>query len=102
MNWDQVQGKWKQYSGKVREKWGKLTDSDLEMIRGQREQLVGTIQERYGIAKEAAQEQVNAFVAGLQEGNAERRAAQSDEGTPARANSRSHGEKKKAHSAGRG
>ena len=61
MNWEQVQGKWKQYSGKVQEKWGKLTDSDLQMIKGQREQLVGKIQERYGIAKEEAQRQVDDY-----------------------------------------
>jgi uncharacterized protein YjbJ (UPF0337 family) len=65
MNWDQVEGKWKQYKGTVREKWGKLTDSDMEVVRGQRDQLVGAIQERYGIAKEAAQEQVDQFVRGL-------------------------------------
>lgn len=61
MNWDQVEGKWKQYSGKVRQKWGKLTDSDVEMIKGQRQQLVGKIQERYGIAKDEAERQVNEF-----------------------------------------
>src|SRR6202021_2095653 len=49
MNWDQVEGKWKQYSGKAKEKWGKLTDDDLEVIRGRRDQLIGKIQERYGI-----------------------------------------------------
>jgi uncharacterized protein YjbJ (UPF0337 family) len=65
MNWDQVEGKWKQYSGKVREKWGKLTDSDLEMIKGQRQQLVGKIQERYGIAKDEAEKQVNEFTSKL-------------------------------------
>ena len=65
MNWDQVEGKWKQYSGKVREKWGKLTDSDLEMIRGQRQQLVGKIQERYGMAKDDAERQVNEFTSSL-------------------------------------
>jgi uncharacterized protein YjbJ (UPF0337 family) len=61
MNWQQVEGKWKQYSGKVQEKWGKLTDSDLQMIKGRREQLVGKIQERYGIAKEEAQHQVDSY-----------------------------------------
>jgi uncharacterized protein YjbJ (UPF0337 family) len=62
MNWDQVQGKWKQSKGKFREKWGKLTDDDLDVIAGQRDQLVGRIQERYGIAKEVAQDQADAFV----------------------------------------
>ena len=66
MNWDQIEGKWKQYAGTVREKWGKLTDSDLEVIHGRREQLVGKIQERYGIAKEEAERQVSEFTHGLQ------------------------------------
>jgi uncharacterized protein YjbJ (UPF0337 family) len=61
MNWDQVEGKWKQYSGKAKEKWGKLTNDDLEVIRGKRDQLVGKIQERYGIAKEDAERQVDDF-----------------------------------------
>src|SRR5271154_4358510 len=52
MNWEQFEGKWKQYSGKVKEKWGKLTDDDLQQIAARRDQLVGKIQERYGIAKE--------------------------------------------------
>jgi uncharacterized protein YjbJ (UPF0337 family) len=62
MNSDQLAGKWKQSVGKVKEKWGKLTDDDLTMINGQREQLVGRIQERYGIAKEVAEKQVDEFV----------------------------------------
>ena len=61
MNWDTVQGKWKQSAGKIKEKWGKLTDDDLTTINGKREQLVGLIQERYGIAKEAAEKQVDEF-----------------------------------------
>jgi len=62
MNWDQLQGKWKQSKGKFREKWGKLTDDDLEVIAGHRDQLIGRIQERYGLTKEVAQEQADAFV----------------------------------------
>jgi uncharacterized protein YjbJ (UPF0337 family) len=62
MNWDQIEGKWKQASGKVREKWGKLTDDDLAAINGRRDQLVGKLQERYGLAKEAAQKQVDEFI----------------------------------------
>ena len=61
MNWDRVEGKWKQATGKVKEKWGKLTDDDLQMINGKREQLVGRIQERYGIAKDVAERQVDEF-----------------------------------------
>ncbi len=63
MNWDQVQGMWKQYQGKIREKWGKLTDDDLQMIHGQRDQLVGRIQERYGITREEAHKQLDEFLA---------------------------------------
>ena len=61
MNWDQIAGKWKQSAGKIREKWGKLTDDDLATINGKKEQLVGVIQERYGIAKAAAEKQVDEF-----------------------------------------
>ncbi len=59
MNWDRIEGNWKQMKGKAREKWGRLTDSDFEQIAGKRDQLVGRIQERYGLAKEQAEEQVD-------------------------------------------
>lgn len=62
MNWEQVEGNWKQMIGQVRQKWENLTDDDLSLIRGKREQLVGKIQERYGVAKEAAEKQVDEFV----------------------------------------
>jgi uncharacterized protein YjbJ (UPF0337 family) len=58
MNSDQVAGQWKQAKGKIKEQWGKLTDDDLKVIEGNRDQLVGKIQERYGIAREEAQKQV--------------------------------------------
>jgi len=58
MNSDQLQGKWKQMKGAVKERWGKLTDDDIDIINGQNDQLVGKIQEKYGIAKEEAQNQV--------------------------------------------
>ena len=58
MNSDQLQGKWKQLKGSVKERWGKLTDDDVNVINGQNDQLVGKIQEKYGIAKEEAQRQV--------------------------------------------
>ena len=67
MNSDQLEGKWKQVKGQVREKWGKLTDDDIQVIGGRREQLVGRVQERYGIAKEEATKQVDAFVKALNE-----------------------------------
>ncbi len=59
MNWDRVEGNWKQFAGKAREKWGKLTDSDWQMINGKKDQLVGRIQERYGIAKDEAMRQTD-------------------------------------------
>jgi uncharacterized protein YjbJ (UPF0337 family) len=62
MNWDQIEGKWMQAKGKVRERWGQLTDNDLEQIAGKREQLVGRLQERYGFVKQVAEEQVNEFL----------------------------------------
>src|SRR5262249_5147470 len=61
MNWDQIQGKWKQSTGKVKEQWGKLTDDDLTVINGRRDQLVGKIQERDGLEKDAAEKQVDEF-----------------------------------------
>ena len=61
MNRDQLEGDWKQLKGKVRETWGKLTDDDFDRIAGKREQLVGTLQKRYGIAKEEAERQVKQF-----------------------------------------
>ena len=65
MNWDQIRGDWKQITGKVKQKWGKLTDNELTVINGQREQLVGVLQERYGYEKEIAENEVNDFTNGL-------------------------------------
>jgi len=61
MNWDQIAGDWKQFSGKIREKFGKLTDDDFTKIGGQRDQLLGAIQKRYGVAKEEAERQLSDF-----------------------------------------
>lgn len=61
MNWEQIQGHWKQVAGKVREQWGQLTDDDLDVVAGRREQLAGKIQERYGVAKEEAERQLAAW-----------------------------------------
>ena len=61
MNWDQIKGKWKQFKGQTRQQWGELTDDDIDVIDGNRESLVGKIQERYGVAKGAAEEQVRRF-----------------------------------------
>jgi uncharacterized protein YjbJ (UPF0337 family) len=58
MNWDQVKGNWKQFSGTAKVKWGKLTDDEVDQIAGRRDILLGKIQEKYGIAKEEAEKQV--------------------------------------------
>ncbi len=59
MNWDRIAGDWKQFKGKVKEQWGKLSDDDLTRIEGKRDQLVGSIQQRYGIARDEAERQVS-------------------------------------------
>jgi uncharacterized protein YjbJ (UPF0337 family) len=61
MNWDQIEGDWKQFKGKVRERWGKLTDQDITVVEGKRDQLLGKIQERYGIAKQEAETELKRF-----------------------------------------
>jgi uncharacterized protein YjbJ (UPF0337 family) len=61
MNWDTIKGTWKQYRGQVKETWGDLTDDDLTRIEGKRDKLVGVIQERYGIARDEAERQVQDF-----------------------------------------
>lgn len=66
MNWDRVEGKWKQMSGTLKEKWGKLTDDDLDAIDGRREYLVGKLQERYGIAKDEAERQADDWYSGYE------------------------------------
>ena len=59
MNWDRIQGNWKQVVGKARAQWGKLTDDDLDIVAGRRDQLAGRIQERYGIAKDEVEKQIS-------------------------------------------
>ena len=65
MNWDQIQGDWRQMTGKVKEKWGNLTDNELTTAAGQREQIIGLIQEKYGYAKDRAEKELAEFTAGL-------------------------------------
>ena len=65
MNWNQIQGDWKQFSGKVQEQWGKLTDDEVTAIAGRREQLVGYLQERYGYEKECAEKEIDDFAKAL-------------------------------------
>jgi uncharacterized protein YjbJ (UPF0337 family) len=62
MNWTQVDGKWDQLKGGVQKQWGKLTDDDLAVARGGRDQFVGLVKERYGIAEEEAGRQVDDFM----------------------------------------
>ena len=61
MNWDKIEGNWKQATGKAKEQWGKLTDDDLTVVAGRRDQLSGKIQERYGVAKDEAERQLAAW-----------------------------------------
>ncbi|MDZ7704908.1 MAG: CsbD family protein [Trueperaceae bacterium] len=62
MNQNILKGKWKQYRGKVQQQWGKLTDDDLSQAEGQRDQIVGKIQERYGVTRDEAEKQYEKFV----------------------------------------
>ncbi len=61
MNDDRMEGNWKQFKGKVKEQWGKLTDDDLDVISGRRDQLAGKIQERHGVARDEAEKQIKDF-----------------------------------------
>ena len=63
MNWNQIEGKWKQLTGEAKVQWGKLTDDDLDQAAGNREKLAGKVQERYGKTKEEAQEEVDRWAA---------------------------------------
>jgi len=62
LNWDSVEGNWKQFTGKVKEQWGKLTDDDIAKVAGKRDQLEGMLQERYGYGKEQAKKNVDEFL----------------------------------------
>ena len=68
MNWDQIEGTWKQFTGSARERWGKLTDDDMQALTGKKEHLVGKIQERYGIATAEAEKQADEWSHALKEG----------------------------------
>ena len=62
MTWDRIEGNWRQFTGKVKEQWGKLTDDELSQINGDREQLEGKIQARYGYAKDQARQEVDEWL----------------------------------------
>lgn len=61
MNWDTIEGRWTQVRGRLREEWGKLTDDDITVVAGQRDQLIGVLQNRYGIARAELERQVEEF-----------------------------------------
>jgi uncharacterized protein YjbJ (UPF0337 family) len=65
MNWEKIAGEWREAKGKLRAKWGKLTDDDLEAIAGRKDVLVGRLQQRYGRKKEEAERDVDTFLQGL-------------------------------------
>jgi uncharacterized protein YjbJ (UPF0337 family) len=62
MNWDQIEGNWKQYKGKIMSKWGKLTDDDMESVKGKRTELIGLLQSRYGRAKDQAELELDQWI----------------------------------------
>jgi uncharacterized protein YjbJ (UPF0337 family) len=62
MDWNRIEGNWKQFKGKIKEQWGNLTDDDLDKIAGKREQLEGKIQERHGITKDEARKHVDDWI----------------------------------------
>ena len=61
MTWDEIKGNWREYKGRVREKWGELTDDDIDRIAGKRDQLLGILQNRYGKTREAAEREIKEF-----------------------------------------
>ena len=67
MNWDTVEGNWKQFRGKVKEQWGDLTDDDLDRIEGKRDQLLGRIQEKYGLTKDEANFRIHEWERGYRD-----------------------------------
>ena len=67
MNWDRIEGRWKQMKGTVKEKWGKLTDDEFDQIGGSKDKLVGKIQERYGVTRDEAQDEVDQWADSYQE-----------------------------------
>jgi uncharacterized protein YjbJ (UPF0337 family) len=62
MNWDRIEGNWKEFRGKVQQKWGKLTGDDMNVIEGKRSELTGRLQQRYGVAKDEAERQIDSWL----------------------------------------
>ncbi|HSD39080.1 MAG TPA: CsbD family protein [Rhodocyclaceae bacterium] len=73
MNWDIIEGNWKQYKGKVKAQWGKLTDDHLDVIAGRRTELAGKIQEAYGVSRDDAEKQISSFEADFKDESAKSR-----------------------------
>ena len=65
MNWDQIEGNWKQFKGQAKQKWAKLTDSDWNMLSGKKDELVGRVQERYGYERDQAEREVDDWSRGI-------------------------------------
>lgn len=62
MNWDRVEGNWKEFKGRVKQQWGDLTDDDLTVIEGNRDELAGRLQKRYGYAKDQARREIDSWL----------------------------------------
>lgn len=62
MNWDRIEGNWKEFKGKAQQQWGKLTNDDLDVLNGSREELEGVIQKRYGYAKDKARDEIDTWL----------------------------------------
>ncbi len=75
MNWDRIEGKWDEFKGHVRAKWGELTDDDFATLRGKREQLSGAIQSRYGVLKDDAEHQIDEWMSKLEDAGKKRHAS---------------------------
>lgn len=63
MNWDRIEGNWKQFRGQVQQEWGKLTNDDMDYVEGRRDELAGIIQERYGVERDEADRQIDDWLA---------------------------------------
>lgn len=84
MNWDQVEGKWEQLKGQVREQWGKLTDDDLTTMKGKKQALKGRLQERYGYAAERAEQEIDKFMKSCNCDSADRTSFEDEDEVPKR------------------
>ena len=65
MNWDRVEGNWKEFKGKVQLQWGKLTNDDLDVIEGKRTELAGRLQQRYGVAQDEVERDIDTWLNGV-------------------------------------